>query len=131
MNLPETFRAAETKVSAKWSFTLFALIERTNALGEWDLVVVAPWIKADRDGIAHIIEILDASGEITKRDWLYIARVVPLEAGDEFVRNLTAHSPAEHEMIAVPADLIDGPPIHRAFVITAKASQDLALANAT
>ncbi len=34
--------------AAKGDFVFFAMLQRANALGNWDLVVAAPWLKDDR-----------------------------------------------------------------------------------
>ncbi len=120
MTLPERFSAAEKLATGNgWSFILFALIDREDTPGQWDLVVSANWAHSDREGIAHIIKVLSATN-LTTVDWFLISRIVPLNPSDEFVQMVARLYPAEHELRAISAGTLGDTRINRAVIITAK-----------
>lgn len=122
MTLPEAFGGAEKLATgAGWPFDLFALIEREDTPGTFDLVVSARWTHPDRAGIAHIIKVLSAGGRLTVIDWMLISRIVPLDPLDEFVRVVARLYPTEHGLREVPAGTLGGTRINRAVIITARA----------
>lgn len=119
--VPRKFRAAEKRAAeAGFEFALFALIDREDTPGQWDLVVSANWTRSDRAGIAKIIEVV-SEGSLTTVDWFLISRIVPLDTADEFV-GLMTHlypDPIRHQMVEVPASTLGTTRINRAVIITA------------
>jgi len=123
ITLPRKFRVAEEQATRKgWPFTLFALIEREDTPGQWDLVVSATWAHSDREGIAHIIKVL-SSEDLTTIDWFLISRIVPLDPSDEFVQMIARLFPTEHGMREIPAGILGETRINHAVIITARSTQ--------
>ena len=56
-------RKAMRDISAKkGDFTLFGVFKRESGLGKWDLVVAAPWLKANEfKGLSCLVRLLTAS----------------------------------------------------------------------
>jgi hypothetical protein len=96
-------RKAMHEIAAKkGDFTLFALFRRANGLGDWDLVVSAPWLDSDtlkvlseltellaksigRVALAQLarVEIIPSNNETLK----YILKNMPVDDGEHHIQN--------------------------------------------
>src|SRR5687768_3917034 len=75
----------------KGGIALFAIFEREEWLAEWDLIIAASWTAEGlRRSIDYVFEKL--RNHLTEREFLQIARVVPLLPTVPFVK-------AVHEMV--------------------------------
>src|ERR1035438_3452726 len=89
------FRKAMREIAAKkGDFTLFALFQRANGLGNWDLVVAAPWLKVGgyRD-ISKVVEGLVES--IGRKPLRYLAQVAVVPEKQAAVKSILASLPVE------------------------------------
>jgi hypothetical protein len=85
-NLLDKYQQAQKKItSLRGPFSLFGLFERRDTPGRLDLVVSAPWLSTDRNGMQdlaqHLPYLTDAEGAL-------MGRIVGLDPDDEFVRTL-------------------------------------------
>ena len=70
--------------SEKGDFVLFALLEREERPGRWDVVAAAPWLGEDkRPALDYIIRKIDRNLSREERETL--SRVVLLDPSDAFV----------------------------------------------
>jgi hypothetical protein len=78
----------------KGDFTLFALFQRANGLGNWDLVVAAPWLK--KGGYQDISSVVDGVDEaIGRRHFRHVAQVAVVDAKQPEVKSILATLPVE------------------------------------
>ena len=118
MTLFDKFQQAEKKLSQEWGkFTLFGLFERRNLLGEWDVVMSAPWLGTDYAVIKWMVDNLQ--WRFTKEEWLKLAGVVPLDPVGEFVTDIGLLYPMEHGLKHIPSIVLSGQEINWGVIITA------------
>ncbi len=115
----EKFRQIEIEISTeKGNFTLFALIEREDSLGNWDVVVSVNWLgyteKAIINNIASKIH-----KELTKEEQLMLSRIVVLSPSDPLVQNLNLID-VEHGSVKLSNNTFNGIAIKQAYLITSK-----------
>ena len=115
----EKFRQIEIAISTeKGNFNLFALIEREDALGKWDVVASAKWIGNDDKALIDII-----AGKIrnafTRDEQLMLSRIVILPPSDPLVKNLNLIG-AEHSSIRLSNNTFNGIALKEAYLITSK-----------
>src|ERR1017187_9622836 len=78
----------------KGDFTLFALFQRANGLGNWDLVVAAPWLK--KGGYQDISSVVDGVDEaIGRRHFRHVAQGAVVDAKQREVKSILATLPVE------------------------------------
>lgn len=66
---------------------LFGLFGREESLGNWDLVVAAPWLnRQDHETVNYLFSKLQ--GALTRDELLQLSRVVILSPQDQFVQSL-------------------------------------------
>ena len=115
----EKLRQIEVEISTeKGNFTLFALIEREDSLGKWDVVVSVNWIdnteKALINNIASKIH-----KELAKEEQLMLSRIVVLPPSDPIVQNLNLIG-VEHGSVKLSNNTFNGIAIKQAYLITSK-----------
>jgi hypothetical protein len=109
-------QARDEMLSEKGAIALFALFKREDWPEQWDLVVAAGWTTEGlRKSIDYIFEKL--SYRLTQREFLMIARVVPLLPSVPFVR-------AVHEMVGevdkpkeIPGFTFEGMELKRGYIL--------------
>jgi len=70
--------------SEKGDFVLFALLEREERPGRWDVVAAAPWLGEDkRPALDYIIRKIDS--KLSREERGTLSRVVLLDPSDAFV----------------------------------------------
>lgn len=80
--------------SQKGAFTLYALFRRANGVGNWDLVVSAPWLAKSRyQAINEIVDLLAKS--IGRKSLADIARVEPIPSNDANLKSILADFPVD------------------------------------
>lgn len=85
----ERFRQIEKELSSeKGAFHLFALIEREDSFGKWDVVVSASWIRDEMDALRIIAAKINS--KLSENEHLLLSRIVILPTTDDFVKNLNA-----------------------------------------
>ena len=81
------FRKAMRDIAAKkGDFTLFALFKRENGLGNWDLVVSAPWLDGSVEATRKLVNLVVKS--IGRKHLLQLARVETLFGHDPAVKRV-------------------------------------------
>jgi hypothetical protein len=93
----DVFRKALRRIaSQKGDFTLFALFRRANGIGEWDLVVSAPWLQKSRyQAVSELVDLLSKS--IGRKSLVELARVEPIPTKDPNLKSLLAEFPDDGE----------------------------------
>ena len=94
--IPTTqFRKAMHEIAAKQGdFTLFALFQRANGLGDWGLVVAAPWLKVG--GYQDISKVVNGVVEsIGRKPLRYLAQVAVVPEKQPAVKSILASLPVE------------------------------------
>ena len=115
----EKLRQIEIEISAdKGDFNLFALIEREDSLGKWDIVVAAKWIDRERKELINNIA-LKVREKLSKDEQLMLSRIVTLSPSDTLVRNLNMIA-VEHGMVKLSNNNFNGIIIKEAYLITSK-----------
>jgi len=115
----EKLRKIEVEISTeKGSFTLFALIEREDSLGKWDIVISAKWIKDGEKALINTIA-LKISKNLSKDEQLMLSRIVVLPPTDPFVKNLNMFR-IEHGTIKLSNNTFNGIFVKDAYLITSK-----------
>jgi hypothetical protein len=115
----EKFRQIEVEISAKkGDFNLFALIERDDSLGKWDVIASAKWINNQEKALINTIA-SKVSKTLTQEEQLMLSRIVILPPTDPFVRNLNMIN-VEHGVIKLSNNTFNGILIKEAYLITSK-----------
>jgi hypothetical protein len=79
-------------VSQKGDLTLYALFKRANGVGNWDLVVSAPWLAKSRyEAASELVDLLVKS--IGRKSVVGLARVEPIPTSDSNLKSLLAEFP--------------------------------------
>ncbi len=112
----EKLRQIEVEISReKGGFTLFALIEREDSLGKWDVVVSANWIGKNEKSL---IETLAAKihKSLGKEEQITLSRIVVLPPSDSLVKNLNMIG-VEHGAVKLSNNTFNGIIIKEAYLI--------------
>ena len=117
-NLVQRLKAAEEDISlAEGPFVLFALAERDEAPGKWDLLVSAEWLDINRKGIDQMVDALKPYLE--PADWRHLASITPLSSSMEYVQWIAHKYGFQHHVLEVTNTFWDGVFVSHAFLITA------------
>ena len=128
VRLVEKYRAAERKAAeARGGFFLFGLFAWENAPGRFDIVVAAPWLTADSNGIYAVAQYLP---HLEPGEGARIGRIDVLDSDSLFVRMLNERYPTEHEVLEFPGIFWEGERIARGFIITSNSHPAPATAQA-
>jgi hypothetical protein len=85
VTIARTFRKAMRDIVAtKGDFTLFALFKRANGLGDWDLVVSAPWLDGRVETTRKLVDLVVKS--IGRKPLLQLGRVQTVFSHDPAVK---------------------------------------------
>jgi hypothetical protein len=89
----DAFRKAMNRIaSQKGDFTLYALFKRANGVGNWDLVVCAPWLAKSRyQATSELVDLLVKA--IGRKSFVELARVEPIRVDDPNLKSLLAEFP--------------------------------------
>ena len=87
MTLAEKCREAAGNLSQLYGeFSLFSLVQWERSAGKWDVVVSAPWLYLNREGIHRIAGGLEQS--LSSEEWLEVASIVPFRPEASFVQTM-------------------------------------------
>lgn len=121
VGIANRFRDAEQEVARqRGGFSLFALFEREETPGKWDLVAAAPWLETSRNEIRELIDAV--STVFSVKDWKIIATVVPMKGASDFVQAITRKYHLEHGLEEIGSTYVNGVYITHAFLITSDPS---------
>jgi hypothetical protein len=113
----EKLRKIEVEISTeKGSFTLFALIEREDSLGKWDIVISADWVNDKEKALINTLA-LKIRKSLNADEQLMLSRIVVLSPTDPFVKNLNAIG-VEHGSFKLSNNTFNGIFIKEAYLIT-------------
>lgn len=105
---------------------LFAVFEREEPPGKWDVVFSAPWVRdSRRSAIDYVVG--KTQPRLDTEEILAIARYVPLRPSEEFVRALTGRVRVQHGLVELKHELVNGVFITRGYVITSQPTDQLVL----
>lgn len=115
----EKLRQIEVEISAnKGDFNLFALIEREDSFGKWDVVVSANWIDNQEKALIEAIA-SKISETLTENEQLMLSRIIILPPSDTFIQNLNMIG-VEHGTVKLSNNTFNGIFIKEAYLITSK-----------
>jgi len=101
------------------AFSLFALFLREDAADQWDLVVSAPWISADKLAALKYI-----AGKVQQAlrpdDFLKVARIVVIDEDNPALEALHRTIRVEHGTAEIRDSEFFGLPIKHAYLITSR-----------
>ncbi len=119
--LARRLQLAETAIaSMHGQFVLFVLAEREEAPGKWDLLVSAPWLDTNRQGVQQMVDLLHPY--LTDTDWLALASITPLPPTLEYVQWIAQKYDVQHDNQEVVNAVWDSLFIPHGYVITANLS---------
>ncbi|MBV9852155.1 MAG: hypothetical protein JO250_21015 [Armatimonadetes bacterium] len=102
-------------------FTLFALLEREDTPGRWDVLVSAPWLPTGRKGLLTVAEALTA--RMTPEEAVQIGRIVTLAPASPFVWSLrqtaARHGLTDGWPVPLGRQAVNGTEIERGFILAA------------
>lgn len=103
----------------KGRFWIFALLQREDSPGKWDLLVAAEWLQEeDRKSLDHIITALEQ--EFTQDDLLQLSRIVVLNPDNPIVQDLTAAFSQEHRLNFIQNIAVNGMQFAQGVIITSR-----------
>ena len=115
----EKLRQIEFEISTeKGDFSLFALIEREDSLGKWDIVVSANWINNTEKKLINNIA-SKIHKEFTKEEQILLSRIVVLPPSDPLVQNLNLIN-VKYSSVKLTNNSFNGIIIKEAYLITSK-----------
>lgn len=119
--LLERFIDIEARINVEaGSLVLFALIERDDAAGKWDLIVSAEWAKERQKDLLNSIA-LQVRHKLNWEEKLLLSRILILDPQDPFVRAITHMAlPVEHGRERVSNFVINGISIKNSYIITSR-----------
>jgi hypothetical protein len=99
------------------SLVLFALIERDDAPGKWDLVVSAAWAKERQKDLLNRIA-LQVKNNLRWEEKVILSRILILDPQDPFVRAINNMVNVEHGRDRLSNFLVNGVSIKDSYIIT-------------
>lgn len=117
--LAEKIRETEVEISSeKGEFVLFALIEREDSLGKWDIVISAKWIEDKKKEVIEFIA-SNLKNKLNEEEQLMLSRIVVLSPNDPFVKSLNMIG-VEHGTFRLSNIKFNGVFIEEGYLITSK-----------
>ena len=118
-DLAEKLCKIEVDISAeRGNFNLFALVEREDSLGKWDIIISADWIKEKEKEVINLIA-AKLRKSLTEAEQLMFSRIVVLSPNEPFVKNLNMIS-VEHGSLKISNNTFNGIFVKEAYLITSK-----------
>ena len=116
----EKLKAIEGEIAReRGRFALFALFEREELPGRWDVVFSAPWVgESRRSAIDYLVG--KSRTALDSEEFLSIARFVPLRPAEDFVRALTQTVHVEHGLVELHNEVVNGLFVTHGYVITSQ-----------
>jgi hypothetical protein len=118
--LIEKFKAIEREIAdERGGVVLFALFEREDLPGKWDVVISAPWVDdSRREALDYVIGI--AHSRLTREEIISVSKYVLLRPSEEFVREVNKIVQVEHGLAEVRDLVVNGMAMTRAYIITSR-----------
>jgi hypothetical protein len=116
----------EEIVQEKGELALFGLFEREDAWERWDLIVAARWTAVGlRASIDYVIDKMRE--HLTLREFLQIARVVPLLPSVPFVKTVQEMAGEVDGLKELPGFEFDGMELKRGYVLLSHPEHEAAV----
>lgn len=128
-SLVPKLKTIEQRLSKKKGrFWIFALLQREDSAGKWDLLVSAAWLQEeDRQSLDHIISALEQ--DFDRDDFLQLSRVVVLNPDNPVVQELSLAFSQEHRPTFIQNITVNGMQFVQGVIITSRRPEaDLASA---
>lgn len=106
--------------TSKGPLNLFAVLEREDVVGRWDVVVSASWAKQDKETLKDIADAIRR--HLSPSDMTNLARIVVLLPGDEPVRSLNDKYDVEHARIELDEPERFGLPATHGYIVTSRSA---------
>jgi hypothetical protein len=116
----KTLREIEVRLAReRGPFALFALVERSEFVGLWDLAVAAPWFSSsDRETLEILVqELKRGPGNVVL---VALGRIAVLRPTEPLVRAINDEVQVEHGEVQVPASSSLGLDGRGAIIITSQ-----------
>lgn len=119
----EKFSEIERELAAeKGEFNLFALFEREDSPGRWDVVISASWIGQEEKEAVKIIVGKITEKLTTLKERIMLSRIIVLPPNDQLVKNFNILFQAEHSLLRTTNININDVSIKDAFIISSRSS---------
>ena len=128
-SLVPKLKTVEQRLSKKKGrFWIFALLQREDSAGMWDLLVSATWLQeGDRQSLDYIIAALEQ--EFDREDFLQLSRIVVLNPDNPVVQELSLAFSQEHRATFTQSITVNGMQFVQGVIITSRRPEaDLATA---
>lgn len=100
-------------------FWFFALLQRDDSPGKWDLLVSAEWLQEkERKSLDHITAAIEQ--EFDQDDLLQLSRVVVLNPDNPIVQDLTTAFSQEHKLTRIQNITVNGMHFIQGVIITSR-----------
>lgn len=100
-------------------FWLFALLQRDDFPGKWDLLVSGEWLQEkERKSLDHVIAAIEQ--EFDQDDLLQLSRVVVLNPDNPIVQDLTTVFSQEHKLTRIQNIMVNGMHFIQGVIITSR-----------
>ncbi|PYQ28115.1 MAG: hypothetical protein DMF56_16885 [Acidobacteria bacterium] len=100
------------------SLNLFAVLQREDLAGRWDIVISASWAKEDKATLQMIANAIRQ--HLAPEDIVNLARIVVLPAGEDPVKAITENYEVEHGQIELLEPARFGLPVKHGVIITSR-----------
>ena len=100
------------------SLNLFAVLEREDLVGRWDIVVSASWAKEDKTTLELIANAIRQ--HLAPEDIINLARIVVLPASENPVKAINEKYDVEHGQVELLEPARFGLPVKHGFIITSR-----------
>lgn len=119
----EKFRAIEKLIAdEKGGIVLFGLFVREDSIGNWDVVISAPWVvdKNRREALDYVIAV--TYSRLTREEILSLSAFFLLEPWQPFVREVTQMVQVEHGLVELRDVVLNGMAMTRAYIMTSRSA---------
>jgi hypothetical protein len=100
------------------ALNLFAVLEREDLAGRWDIVVSASWAREDKPTLQLIADAIRR--HLAPEDIVNLARIVVLPASENPVKAINESYDVEHGKIELLEPARFGLPVKHGFIITSR-----------
>ena len=119
-DLVNHFGRLESRVAGqKGEFALFALFQREEAPGRWDLIVSAPWIGTDKNAAVDFF-VNEIQSYLGPENLTLLSRIVVVDPDNSAVEALNRAVHVEHGNTEIRDSNLFGLPVKHAIIITSK-----------
>jgi hypothetical protein len=117
--LPNKLQLVERDVANdRGALNLFAVLEREDLAGRWDLIIAAPWAKEDEGTLRYLTGALKR--RLDPAEMMLFSRIVVLRATENPVLALNETFDVEHGHIEVSEPARFGLPVKHGYIITSR-----------